>query len=184
MAARSRCSWLWPNIGVRLGAENFGTKLGVLPRLPCWSGLLHNLGVAFFRSGVETSARWRSDFLLPRRSGRLRTWLWERARSVLSEYSAHAGHGVCAVRSCAKTEALGRWWVRGRALVRWWKGVRGGAAVSCCRVDPDRFGHGCGNGHGMLRPDFPRTQVTDFVRCAVAQKRSQSDTMTARPRTS
>ena len=136
-----------------------------------------------FRSGVETSARWRSGFLLPRRSGRLRTWLWERARSVLSEYSAHAGHGVCAVRSCAKTEALGRWWVRGHALVPWTKRVRGGALVPRC-AGSDMLGHGCGNGHGMLRPDFPRTQVTGFLECAVAQKRSQSDTMTARPHTS
>ncbi|EPD68650.1 hypothetical protein HMPREF1219_01836 [Corynebacterium pyruviciproducens ATCC BAA-1742] len=66
---------------------------------------------------------------------------------------------------------------------RWTKGVRGGALIPRC-AGSDMLGHDGGNGHGMLRPDFPRTQVTGFVECAAAQKRSQSDTMTTRPRTS
>ena len=126
----------------------------------------------------KTRARRRSGFLLPRRSRQIRAWLWERARSVLSEYSAHAGHRVCAVRSCAKTEALGRWWVRGRALVRWWKGVRGGALLARC-AGSDMLGHDGGIGHGTILPGWPRTQVTGFLECAAAQKQSQSGVVVA-----
>lgn len=56
-----------------------------------------------------------------------------------------------------------------------WKRVRGGAAVSCCRVDPDVFEHGCGNGHGVFCRNIPRTQVTGSAPCAAAQKQKHSD---------
>ena len=69
-------------------------------------------------------------------------------------------------------------WLRGRALVPWGKGVRGGALVPRC-AGSDMLGHDGGIGHGMLRPHFPRTQVTGFLECAAAQKQSQSGVVVA-----
>ena len=131
----------------------------------------------------KKSARWRSGFLLPRRSRQIRAWLWERARNATSGFPAHAGHRLSGVRRCANTITVGRWWVRLRALVRWCKGVRGGALLPRC-AGSDTSGHDGGIGHGTILPGWPRTQVTGFLECAAAQKQKHSGTMTARPRTS
>ena len=106
-------------------------------------------------------------------SGTERFVRWSRARRSQTFWSAP-------LRKNRSTRARR---VRGRALVRWWKGVRGGALLARC-AGSDTSGHDGGIGHGTILPGWPRTQVTGFLECAAAQNQKHSDTMTARPRTS
>ena len=123
-------------------------------------------------SVVERSVRRRTALPL-RLFGHVRARVWIRARNATSGIPAHAGHSLCTVRRCAKAETFGHLWVRSRALVRWWKVVRGGALLLRC-AGSDTFGHDRGIGHGTLLLEFPRTQVTGFLECAVAQRRKLS----------